>query len=193
MPPSPAPDSDRTSLRRALLAARKTWWASEAAAAAHDALAQRLWDALVQLEPTCLGVYWALPGEFNPNSLALKAQRTFGCTLALPTSQKNPPAMHYRLWDGQPPRATDDHGIACADGREVRPDVLLVPCVGHTAGAIRLGYGGGYFDRYLAAHPEAVAIGLSWEIGLLPADQLVAQAHDVPLMAVITERNTWSS
>lgn len=193
MPPLPAPETDRANLRRALLAARKAWWASDAASGAQEALAARLWEALVQLEPECLGVYWALEGEFNPNALALKAQRVLGCTLALPTSQKSPPAMHYRLWDGQAPRATDAHGIACADGAEVRPDVVLAPCVGHTPGGLRLGYGGGYFDRYLAAHPEVVALGVSWDISLVDAAQLPAGPHDVPLMAVITESHTWNS
>jgi len=67
-----------------------------------------------------------------------------------------------------------------------------VPCVGFTEEALRLGYGGGYFDRYLAAHPEVTALGVAWEIGRLSLQQLEAAPHDQPLVAVVTESDTVS-
>mgnify|MGYP003693774087 CR=1 FL=1 len=69
--------------------------------------------------------------------------------------------MHYRLWDGQAPRSVDECGIPSSDGAPVAPDVVLVPCVGFTASGFRLGYGGGYFDRWLAAHPQVCAVGVA--------------------------------
>ena len=72
------------------------------------------------------------------------------------------------------------------------PDVVLAPCVGHSRQGYRMGYGGGYFDRFLASHPEVVAIGLSWEGGDLTTTSWAPGKHDVPLAAVITERNIWS-
>ncbi|MBC7699765.1 5-formyltetrahydrofolate cyclo-ligase, partial [Aquabacterium sp.] len=68
-----------------------------------------------------------------------------------------------------------------------QPDVVLVPCVGFTPDGYRLGYGGGYFDRYLAANPDITAIGVSWAIGQLNAQALQPEAHDVPLLCVLTE------
>ncbi|MFN3617853.1 MAG: 5-formyltetrahydrofolate cyclo-ligase [Aquabacterium sp.] len=189
---APLPD-DRAALRRTLIQQRRAWWDNAATRTAADAaLAELLWRVLEQLEPDCLGVYWALPGEFNPNTLALRAQQVLGCRLALPRSHKSPAEMHYQLWDGQPPTERDEHGIACAQGARVVPDVVLAPCVGHTRQAYRMGYGGGYFDRFLAAHPEVVAIGLSWEGGDLTSTSWTPGKHDVPLAAVITERNIWS-
>ena len=64
---------------------------------------------------------------------------------------------------------------------------MLVPCVGFTDEGFRLGYGGGYFDRYLAAHPEVTAVGLGWALGRLTEAELKPQAHDQPLVGVITE------
>jgi 5-formyltetrahydrofolate cyclo-ligase len=67
---------------------------------------------------------------------------------------------------------------------EVTPDVAFVPLVGFTADGQRLGQGGGHYDRWLAAHPDTVAIGLAWDMQL--ADELPTEPHDRPLAAVVT-------
>lgn len=101
--------------------------------------------------------------------------------------------MHYRRWDGQAPRLRDECGIAASDDEEVVPDVVLVPCVGFTAGGYRLGYGGGYFDRWLAAHPHVTAVGVAWSVGRVPDEQFVPEPHDQPLMLIVTEQGVVQS
>jgi 5-formyltetrahydrofolate cyclo-ligase len=64
------------------------------------------------------------------------------------------------------------------------PDVLFMPLVGFTAGGDRLGQGGGYYDRYLAAHPQVTAIGMAWDIQEVP--ELPIEPHDMRLSAIIT-------
>lgn len=187
------PPRSRADWRRHLLDARKAWRTTPQAQQAQAALHERVMAVLSELEPDCLGLYWPMQGEFNPMDVATAAQRAFSCRLALPFAQKSPAQMHFRLWDGQPPATQDDHGIPCPDGAPVVPDVVLVPCVGFTEEGWRLGYGGGYFDRFLAAHPEVTALGLAWEVGKLAQADLQPQAHDMPLMAILTESNSWSA
>lgn len=70
------------------------------------------------------------------------------------------------------------------------PGLVLVPLLAFDAHGHRLGYGGGYYDRFLASLPPAVRrVGLS----LLPAadEPLPAEPHDVPLHACVTPRHTW--
>ena len=94
--------------------------------------------------------------------------------------------MHYRLWDGTPPRLQDECGIAACDGAAVVPDVVLVPCVGFTRSGYRLGYGGGYFDRTLAACARRpIAIGLGFADSLLPT--IYPQDHDIPMNMIVTD------
>jgi 5-formyltetrahydrofolate cyclo-ligase len=62
--------------------------------------------------------------------------------------------------------------------------VLFVPVVGFTEDGARLGQGGGHYDRWLAAHPGAVAIGLAWDCQRV--DALPVEPHDAPLAAVVT-------
>ena len=67
----------------------------------------------------------------------------------------------------------------------VKPDCLLVPLVGFDGEGYRLGYGGGYYDRTLAALPGAVAVGCAYaaqEVAEVPAGP-----DDVRLVRVATE------
>ncbi len=73
----------------------------------------------------------------------------------------------------------------------VVPDVLFVPLVGFTAAGARLGQGGGHYDRWLAEHPPALAIGLAWDVQLCEA--LPAEAHDMTLDAVVTTTRIYGS
>lgn len=181
------PSSARAPLRQRLLTARRAWAQTPAAQAAQLQLQAKLSEVLAQLEPQCLGIYWAMQGEFNPMGVAAQARQQWGCQLALPYARKAPVEMHFRLWDGLPPTDIDECGIPSSPGLPVLPDVVLVPCLGFTAEGWRLGYGGGYFDRFLAAHPQVTAIGVAWELGRLERDVFSPQNHDLPLMAIVTE------
>lgn len=64
------------------------------------------------------------------------------------------------------------------------PDVLIVPLLGFTVDGQRLGQGGGHYDRWLAAHPATIAVGLAWDSQLV--EELPVEPHDRPLNAVVT-------
>jgi len=95
--------------------------------------------------------------------------------------------MHFRSWDRVTPTVRDECGIPSAQGEAVVPDVVLVPCLGYTRSGFRLGYGGGYYDRWFALHPHVTAVGIAWSPTELRDEELVPQAHDQPLMLVVTE------
>ena len=66
------------------------------------------------------------------------------------------------------------------------PELLLVPCVGFGPRGVRLGYGGGFYDRTLADWPQRpVTVGLAYGLGFIP--WLQPEPHDVPLDAILTE------
>lgn len=171
---------ERQPLRQHLLAARRAWAQSPEFQTASAALGRSLQSLLSQLEPEMLGVYWPLDGEFS----ALQATR--GLATALPFARRgSPPEMHYRRWDGSEPTIQDECGIPSCAGVPVLPDVVLVPCVGFTREGFRLGYGGGYFDAFCAAHPGVTTIGLAWS-GAVASFGI--EAHDRALTVIVTER-----
>lgn len=181
--PEKTPAPTRAALRQALKTQRNGWLTSLAGQQAPAALARQLGPLLAQLEPMCLGLYWPLPGEFDaPAAWALMTQP--GVTLALPYAEAGG-RMHYRRWDGVGrPQGEDEMGIPAPSGAAADPDVVLVPCLGFTREGFRLGYGGGYFDRWLADHPGVTAIGLAWSVGEC---SFAVEAHDRPLAVVLTE------
>ncbi len=64
--------------------------------------------------------------------------------------------------------------------------MLLVPLLGFDARGYRLGNGGGYYDRTLAAlSPRPRTIGVGFERTRL--DDFVACDHDIPMDAIVTE------
>lgn len=71
-----------------------------------------------------------------------------------------------------------------ADAPLVTPDVLFMPLVGFTSRGERIGQGGGFYDRWLAAHPDTLAFGLAWDVQQV--DNLPLEDHDMPLTAIIT-------
>ena len=178
---------DRRALRARLLAERESYVAAAGFEAAAAALGQHLRAAVASLEPACLGLYWPLRSEFNA-SVALAADPALDkVARALPFARRAPKSLEFRRWDGAAPALADECGIASSDGAVVVPDVVVVPCVGFTAAGHRLGYGGGYYDRWLAAHPHAVAVGVAWSVSEIDAATFAARPHDLRLALVVTE------
>ena len=178
----------RRALRQRLLAEREAFLASPAAAAAIVALSAALREVLAELEPDCLGLYCAFRSEFNASAALVADPRFADLPLALPYARRVPKAMEFRRWDGASPEVADECGIGSCAGAVIVPDVLVVPCVGFTDAGHRLGYGGGYYDRWLAANPEATAIGVAWSWSRVDLASFAARPHDIPLALIVTEQ-----
>lgn len=85
----------------------------------------------------------------------------------------------------QPPRSAPE--LADEEVDEVIDGVLVLG-LGFDRRGHRLGYGGGYFDRFLAGR-SFPAIGLAYHLQLL--DELPHEPHDVPMATVVTELGTF--
>ena len=178
----------RKAQRVRLLAARNAFASESATPALQAELSRHLMSVLLQLAPERLGIYWSVRSEFDAAAACLGEEGLANTPLALPYSWRNPNRMDYRHWDRQPLTLRDECRILAPEGPVVVPDVVLAPCVGYTASGYRLGYGGGYFDRWMAAHPHVTAVGVAWSIGAIAESEWVAQAHDRLLTCIVTER-----
>ncbi len=78
-------------------------------------------------------------------------------------------------------------GIPTSDGPDLgdRVRVVLAPGLAFTPAGERLGYGAGYYDRYLAGLSGAVAVGLCFEHQVLP--EIPTGPRDRPMRAVVTD------
>jgi 5-formyltetrahydrofolate cyclo-ligase len=132
-----------------------------------------------------VGGYHAMPEEADP-ALLLEGLVALGAHAAFPrVARKNRPLDYHLVPDGQV-LAPGAFGIGEPLGHwpTVIPHLLLVPLLAFDAHGHRLGYGGGFYDRTLAAL-KIPAIGVAFagqEVASLPAE-----AHDIALSAVLTE------
>lgn len=145
---------------------------------------------LLELVPggAIIGLYHATAHE-APSAGYARFFHERGHQLALPRFAHRGSRMEFAAW--RDPWDEDDCEVGpfglmqpTAVAPELVPDVLFVPLVGFTEEGVRLGQGGGHYDRWLADHPDAVAIGLAWDVQKVPF--LPREAHDRKLRAVVT-------
>jgi 5-formyltetrahydrofolate cyclo-ligase len=135
---------------------------------------------------TVVGGYHALPDEADP-ALLLERLVDLGCHIAYPrVAGKGLPLEFHRVPDGEvlAPGTFGVHEPLDTWPRVV-PGVLLVPLLAFDAAGIRLGYGGGFYDRTLALL-KVPAIGIAY--AGQEASSLPRGPHDMALTMVVTEQ-----
>jgi 5-formyltetrahydrofolate cyclo-ligase len=135
-----------------------------------------------------IGLYRADPGEAPASGYA----RFFferGHTIALPWLVNLATPMIFRTHSdpfGESDLAKGYFGLmqGSEDAEIVEPDVLFMPLVAFTSRGDRLGQGGGFYDKWLGAHPATIRIGLAWDMQEVP--ELPLEPHDMGLTAIVT-------
>jgi len=178
----------------------KAWRAQQRAAlierrVALPAAQRREWSAAIGaclescfplLAEMTVGFCWPYRGEFDAR-FAIRYFRERGATAALPAVVDKAGPLQFRKWWPGAPMTRGVYDIPVPDGTElVVPDAAIVPMNGFDERGYRLGYGGGYFDRTLAAaQPRPLAIGVSFEFARLPT--IFPQPHDIAMDFVVSE------
>lgn len=156
-----------------------------AALAGH--LRQVLQDRFGGAPDLVFSAYWPIKGEPDLRPLMAELHRS-GVTVALPLVETRAAPLAFRRWTPDTRMVRGDWNIPVPppEAPAVTPDIALAPLVGWTADGFRLGYGGGYFDRTLAAlRPKPFVIGIGLEAAQLTT--IYPQPHDIPLDLIVTE------
>lgn len=177
----------RRGQRARLLAERETM-SPESRQHAASAVAARLGDFLATKRIATLGLYWPIKHEINLLAWADALVRQTGIVLCLPVVIAPKQPLEYWRWRQGEPLGRGIWNIPVPARREVAvPELMLAPLVGFDRDNYRLGYGGGYFDRTLAAlEPRPLVVGIGYEFSAL--DTIFPQPHDIAMDAVLTEQ-----
>ncbi len=131
--------------------------------------------------------YVAHRGEADILPFLLRAFH-LGRVVALPHVAEGSDTMRFTAWHPDAPLTPGLAGILQPDGnsRELVPAIILAPLIGFDRAGRRLGQGGGFYDRWFAAHPDAMRVGIAWSVQEVTA--LAPEPWDMPLHAIVTEK-----
>ncbi len=151
------------------------------------AIEAHLTALLREIAPRILGAYWPFRAEFDPRPLLARLVEE-GVGIALPAVIDIKGPLEYRAWRPGERLVDGIWNIPVPQAREiVLPQAVLVPLVGFDRASFRLGNGGGYFDRTLAAlEPKPLAIGVGFEMTAI--ETIYPQPHDIPMDVIVTEK-----
>ena len=136
-----------------------------------------------------IGGYYPFNHEIDDLNI-LNFLREKRANISLPTISGNN-QMDFFEWTNNDPIKINKYGIAePVSTKKIYPDIIFVPLVAYDYDLNRLGYGGGFYDRYferIAKIKKILKIGLGYsyqELKKVPTDK-----HDKKLDLIITEKN----
>ena len=110
--------------------------------------------------------------------------------ISLPIIRENN-QMDFFEWTNKDPLKINKYGIAEPTlGNKIYPDIIFVPLVAYDDDLNRLGYGGGFYDRYLdkylKMHNNILTIGIAFSFQKY--HKLPVSNNDVKLNYILTEK-----
>lgn len=186
------PLNDWTDVRRWRKTERERLIAARLAvsADARTAMSQRIakgLDAIIgEIAGRMVSLYWPFRGEPDLRPWMASINERGGRT-ALPIVVEKAHPLIFRAYK---PGDRLEKGVwnipIPAEGDPVLPDIVISPIVGIDPQNYRLGYGGGFFDRTLAAIPfKPLVIGVGYELQRIAT--IYPQPHDIPMDRIVIE------
>jgi 5,10-methenyltetrahydrofolate synthetase len=187
-----APVADQADVRRWRKAERERLIQARLAVSAdvRAAMAARIADGLDAIIGDVAGktvsLYWPFRGEPDHRPW-METVNARGGRTALPIVVEKGRPLIFRAWKQGDRLEKGVWNIPIpAEGDPVLPDIVVSPVVGIDPNRYRLGYGGGFYDRTLAAMPrKPLVIGIGYELQRIPT--IYPQDHDIPMDRVVTE------
>ena len=134
-----------------------------------------------------VGGYYPFNYEINTIDILKKFEK-FNFKISLPKTKKNS-QMDFFLWTTKSPLSINKYGIPePISDKVIYPSILLVPLVAFDRHLNRVGYGGGFYDRYikkLKKKKKIITIGLAYSFQKVR--EVPINKHDIKLDYVATD------
>ncbi|MBF0627066.1 MAG: 5-formyltetrahydrofolate cyclo-ligase [Magnetococcales bacterium] len=191
-------DETKATWRQRLRSARSALSARQVAECSH-AIVRHVVQAPFYQRARLIGLYLPVDNEVDPTSLIHEAAQT-GQECFLPVVDQTTRTMRFVAFRPNDPVRVGAYGIPepvvvpDTPVREIAElDLLFLPLVGFDRAGYRLGFGGGYFDRALAASgglSATIRVGLAYGFQEVPS--LPREPHDIPMGWVVTEQGLFA-
>lgn len=146
----------------------------------------------LNIKKKIVGGYFPISSEIDDINL-LNEFRKRGFKTSLPVIKKNL-KMIFVEWSSKDPLCVNKFGIPePSNNKKVIPDIILIPLVSFDKKLTRLGYGGGFYDRFLnniKNKKKIVKIGLAFSCQL-SKKFLPKNPHDQAVDFVVTEKKIY--
>jgi 5,10-methenyltetrahydrofolate synthetase len=143
-------------------------------------------SAIGKIGSKIVSLYWPFRGEPDLRDWMIEIM-DHGGRIALPVVVEKAKPLEFRLWAPGEPLERGVWNILVPSRRNVvSPDVVIAPVVGYDAENYRLGYGGGFFDRTLAAAPKKpFVVGVGYAASRIRT--IYPQSHDIKMDVIVTD------
>ena len=153
---------------------------------------ERLWQLIEEQKSGAIMFYVAFGSEARTQDCIARTIES-GRTAIVPicVDGEGRQLLPSRLLDPQSELAAGSFGILEPKPEFRRPfppekiDLVVIPGLAFDQNGYRVGYGGGYYDRFLARCPQALSVGLAYEMQILEC--VFPEEWDVPIHRIITE------
>ena len=149
------------------------------------AIAGQILRILILAPGTAVAAVWPLPGEPDLRPL-LGELAARGHRVLLPQTPLRHQPLVFRRWSPGCAMIPERFGTHHPDGPTATPGLILVPLLAWDRAGGRLGYGGGYYDRTLAALPDCPRAGFGLAAQEVPC--VPTEAHDQLMPVILTEQ-----
>jgi 5-formyltetrahydrofolate cyclo-ligase len=160
---------------------------SDARAEAARAAAAHFFSGVELAPGEIVAAYWPIRDELDCRPVLTRLVDS-GQPVCLPVVIGDGEALELRLWaEGEPLYPSGFGTLAPPEGAPVvEPDVILMPLLGFDREGMRLGYGGGYYDRTLTILSKPPRL-VGYAFACQEIERIPREPHDIPLDAVVTE------
>ena len=142
----------------------------------------------MKLKGKVLGGYYPYNYEVNIMNILKKFEKQ-NYIISLPKIKKNS-QMDFFNWSTRDPMNINKYGIPEPISSQIKyPDILLVPLVAFDKNLNRIGYGGGFYDRYLKKIKKikkVIIIGLAYSFQKVK--KISVNKHDIKMDFIVTEK-----
>jgi len=176
---------NKSEIRKKILKTRKQYYSSNLKINFKDLL-----DILKKskISKKIVGGYYPYNYEIDTLEILKKLEK-LKFEISLPKIKKNS-QMNFFLWSTKDPLTINEYGIPePISNKVIQPCILLVPMVAFDKNLNRIGYGGGFYDRYIKKikkNKKIITIGLAYSFQKV--EKVKINQYDIKLDFIITNK-----